>query len=85
MPFEVLVLTHSAVRLGRLREAARHEVPEHRRSWYSFATFDVLHPEQFGGPAWLTLEGEHVGLLYDQTFGGAASTDDTGASDAGAA
>jgi DNA-binding MarR family transcriptional regulator len=54
--FEVAVLTHSAARLQSLRRAAREEVPQERWHRYLFATFDMLEPDRFLGPHWLTLE-----------------------------
>jgi len=66
--FEVLVLTHSEERLRRLWEIGRREVPRPGWRWYSFATFDVLTLQQFTtDDAWLTLEGDATGLLYDRS------------------
>lgn len=69
--FEVLVLTPSRRRLERLWQSAKQTVPSHRWNWYSFATFDVLRPDQFVKALWTTLDGEFYSLLYAPQAGDA--------------
>jgi hypothetical protein len=58
-----LVVTTSWKRLKSLWKAARQGLPATHWSTYQFATAAVLSPERFGGnDAWLTLNGEYVGL-----------------------
>ena len=68
--FDVMVLTNSRSRLEHLWKAACSEVPEDRRDWYLFGTFEIFQPKRFHGQSFLTLRREQVGVLDDDASEG---------------
>jgi hypothetical protein len=60
-----MLLTRSRRRLTQLWRATRETVDGNRWPWYSFATLDVLDPERFGKPHWVTAANEFERLLHE--------------------